>query len=264
MSKIFSCLLLVICLFTGSFAVSAAVFSPAETVQLFHRDITLHNYRNAYHMMLTDEYRGAMGSYENMVRGYAATQYSQPLDIRITKQTGETAQVSYTLLAADRVDKSGLVLQTFACTAVLKLDPATGKWLLDSGTGKLVSRTRLSSHDAAITILKRYHECITRGEFQEAWNLLGPDYQKSFGSFPQFIKGFETTVSSDISEAVPVADAPWAVALKYKLTAKDKTPETNVVQVFEGMAEMEVLEDRGWKIISASNKPVERYYPPKW
>jgi len=264
MRKFFSCLLLVMCMLVNIFTASAAILTPVEVIQLYHHNITLHAFRDNYHSILTDNYRSAMGSYEDMVRGYAATQYSQPVDIRLINQEGETAQVSYTLLAADRVEESGLALQTFACTAVLKKNAATQEWLLDSGTGKLVSRTVLSSHDAAITILKRYHESITRGEFLEAWNLLGPDYQKSFGSFHQFVKGFETTISSDVTEAVPVADGPWMTALEYKLTAKDKTPETNVVQVFKGMAEMEVLEGRGWKIMSASNKLVERYYPPKW
>ena len=53
------------------------------------------------------------------------------------------------------------------------------------------------------------------------------------------------------------------MALEYTLTAKDSTKETDVVQVFEGFAQMEAVPGQGWRIMSAENKVVERYFPPK-
>ena len=54
------------------------------------------------------------------------------------------------------------------------------------------------------------------------------------------------------------------VTFEYTLTAKDSTPETNVEQVFKGGANLEVVPGRGWVIMSAENKLVNRYFPPKW
>ena len=116
----------------------------------------------------------------------------------------------------------------------------------------------------AAETLQKYHACITRKEMKTAWNLLGADYQNTFGSFTEFCKGFDTTVSSEVTDITPVADGPNARALEYTLTAKDSTKETNVVQIFKGIAELEFFEGRGWKIMSARNKLVDTYFPPKW
>ena len=53
-------------------------------------------------------------------------------------------------------------------------------------------------------------------------------------------------------------------SVEYTLTAKDSTPETNIEQVFKGIANLEVVPGRGWVIKSAENKLQSRYFPPKW
>ena len=127
-----------------------------------------------------------------------------------------------------------------------------------------MSRTVLGSRETARAVLMDYHECITNKEMRRAWSFLGDRYKKAFGDFAAFCKGFDTTVSSVISDAVPVADGPDMVTFEYTLTAKDSTPETNIVQVFKGGANLEVVPGRGWVIMSAENKLVKRYFPPKW
>ncbi|MBQ8920027.1 MAG: hypothetical protein IJ056_07970 [Acidaminococcaceae bacterium] len=130
--------------------------------------------------------------------------------------------------------------------------------------GETLRPDTLPAGMTAAETLQKYHACITHKEMKKAWNLLGADYQKSFGSFTEFCKGFETTVSSEVTDITPVADGPNMTALEYKLTAKDSTKETNVVQVFKGSAELEFFEGRGWKIMSARNELVDTYFPPKW
>ena len=71
-------------------------------------------------------------------------------------------------------------------------------------------------------------------------------------------------MSSVITDAVNVADGPDMTAVEYTLTAKDSTPETNIEQVFKGIANLEVVPGRGWVIKSAENKLQSRYFPPKW
>jgi hypothetical protein len=67
-----------------------------------------------------------------------------------------------------------------------------------------------------------------------------------------------------ISDTVNVADGPDMLTIQYTLTAKDATPESNVVQIFKGTANLEVVPGRGWIIFSAENKLESRYFPPKW
>ena len=235
--------------------------TPAETLQYFHHKITDGEPGLAWDI-LTEDYKNAFRSYENFRDGYRTTLSSRPSNIRQLQRDANTMEVFYLLNAEDRENDQQILVQTFECSAIMKR--IDGCWRIDSGTGKLLSRTVLGSRETARAILMDYHECITNKEMRRAWSFLGDRYKKAFGDFAAFCKGFDTTVSSVISDAVPVADGPDMVTFEYTLTAKDSTPETNIEQVFKGGANLEVVPGRGWVIMSAENKLVNRYFPPKW
>ncbi|MBR1589883.1 MAG: hypothetical protein IJ657_02255 [Acidaminococcaceae bacterium] len=274
MKKILQLALLLVCVFAGTVTAFAnpnggvprpytfpAGMTAAETLQYYHHKITDRDTGLAYDV-LTEDYKNYFGGYEKFANGYRTTLFSRPSNIHVIAEAENAVKLGYELRAQDWENESEIVVQTFACTAMMK--DVNGCWLLDSGSGKLVKREVLHFQDAAKAVLQGYHECITQKEMKAAWNLLGEDYKKSFGSFPNFCKGFETTMSSVITDATPVADGPWMTALEYTLTAKDVTPETNVVQTFKGMAELAVVQGKGIVIQSASNKLVDTYFPPKW
>lgn len=235
--------------------------SPAETLEYFHHKITDGEPGLAWDI-LTEDYKNSLRSYENFAEGYRTTISSRPSNIRQLQRDADTLELFYLLKAEDWENDRQIVVQTFECSTVLKR--VQGCWRLDSGTGKRLSREVLGSRETAKAILMDYHECITHKEMRRAWSFLGDGYKKSFGDFPAFCNGFTTTVSSVISDAVHVADGPDMTAIAYTLTAKDSTPETNVVQIFKGEANLEVVPGRGWVITSARNKLESRYFPPKW
>ena len=238
-----------------------AGMSPAETLEYFHHKITDGEPGLAWDI-LTEDYKNAFRSYENFAAGYRTTVSSRPGNIRQLQRDADTLELFYLLKAEDRENDQQILVQTFECSAILKR--VDGCWRLDSGTGKRLSRVVLGSRETAKATLMGYHECITHKEMRRAWSFLGDGYKKAFGDFAAFCKGFDTTVSSVISDAVPVADGPDMVTFEYTLTAKDSTPETNVEQVFKGGANLEVVPGRGWVIMSAENKLVNRFFPPKW
>ena len=235
--------------------------TPAETLEYFHHKITDGEPGLAWDI-LTEDYKNAFRSYESFAAGYRTTLTSRPGHIRQLQRDTDTVELFYLLKAEDRENDRQITVQTFECSTVLK--KVQGCWRLDSGTGKRVSRVVLGSRETARIVLMDYHECITHKEMRRAWSFLGDGYKKSFGSFSAFCNGFTTTVSSVISDADNVADGPDMTAIAYTLTAKDATPETNVVQVFKGEANLEVVPGRGWVITSARNKLESRYFPPKW
>lgn len=235
--------------------------TPAETLEYFHHKITDGEPGLAWDI-LTEDYKNAFRSYGNFAEGYRTTITSRPGNIRQLQRDANTLELFYLLKAEDRENDRQIVVQTFECSTVLKR--VNNCWMLDSGTGKRLSRVVLGSRETAKAILMDYHECITHKEMRRAWSFLGDGYKNSFGSFSAFCNGFTTTVSSVISDADNVADGPDMTAIAYTLTAKDATPETNVVQVFKGEANLEVVPGRGWVITSARNKLESRYFPPKW
>ena len=238
-----------------------AGMTPAETLEYFHHKITEGEPGLAWDI-LTEDFKNAYRSYESFAAGYRTTLISRPSNIRQLQRDADTVELFYLLKAEDRENDRQISVQTFECSTVLK--KIQGCWRLDSGTGKRVSRVVPGPRETARIVLMDYHECITHKELRRAWNFLGDNYKKSFGSFPAFCDGFATTVSSVISDATHVADGPDMTTIEYTLTAKDATPEANVVQVFKGAANLEVVPGRGWVIVTASNKLVERYFPPKW
>ena len=238
-----------------------AGMTPAETLEYFHHKITDGEPGLAWDI-LTEDYKNSLRSYEIFAEGYRTTITSRPSNIRQLQRDADTLELFYLLKAEDWENDRQIVVQTFECSTVLKR--VQGCWRLDSGTGKRLSREVLGSRETAKAILMGYHECITHKEMRRAWSFLGDSYKKSFGDFPAFCNGFTTTVSSVISDAAYVADGPDMTSIAYTLTAKDSTPETNVVQVFKGEANLEVTPGRGWVITSARNKLESRYFPPKW
>lgn len=235
--------------------------SPAATLEYFHHKITDGEPGLAWDI-LTEDYKNSFRSYENFVQGYKTTITSRPSNIRQLQRDPDTLEVFYLLKAEDWENDRQIVVQTFECSTIMKR--INGSWRLDSGTGKRLSREVLGSRETARAVLMDYHECITNKEMRRAWSFLGDSYKNAFGDFGTFCNGFTTTVSSVITDAVNVADGPDMTAIEYTLTAKDSTPETNIVQVFKGIANLQVVPGRGWVITSAENKLESRYFPPKW
>ena len=235
--------------------------SPAETVEYFHHKITDGEPGLAWDI-LTEDYKNAFRSYDSFAQGYRTTISSRPSRFRMLQRDPDSLEMFYLLKAEDWENDRQIVVQTFECSAILKR--VNGSWRIDSDTGKQLSRQVLGSRETARTVLMDYHECITNKEMRRAWSFLGDSYKNAFGDFGAFCNGFTTTVSSVVTDAVNVADGPDMTAVEYTLTAKDSTPETNIEQVFKGIANLEVVPGRGWVITSAENKLQSRYFPPKW
>jgi hypothetical protein len=205
MRKIFSLVLMMMCLLLGTVTVFAnpyggshtfpAGMSPVQALQYFHHKITDRDFGLAYDI-LTDSYKNYFGSYDNFAKGYATTLFSRPESIRVIAEAETAVKLAYTLRATDWEGDTDVVEQTFECTAMMK--DVDGSWMLENGTGKLVSRQVLHSRQAAVAVLKGYHDSITHKEMKAAWNLLGDNYKNSFGGFTAFCNGFTTTASSAI------------------------------------------------------------------
>ncbi len=274
MKKILHLAMLVMFVLTGTVLVSAnpnggvpkgytfpTGMSPVQTINYFHHKIVDGDYGLA-HDVLTEDYKNFFQSYDDFKKGYSTTLTSKPENFRVSEQTDHRATLTYIIKSRDKLANHHIVEQTFECTTVLK--KIDDNWLIDNGTGELLERTELNSYQSAAAVLRSYHECITNRELRAAWNMLDDTYKQSFGGFSAFCNGFTTTVSSDVSNILPVADGFNELALEYTLTAKDSTNETNVVQVFDGMAQMILTPDKGWRILSAENHLKEQFFPPKW
>ena len=104
----------------------------------------------------------------------------------------------------------------------------------------------------AATVLKTFHRCITDHELSSAFNCLSSEFQNLMG-YDDWVRGFDTTVSSSISDIKVESETADVVVLSYVLTAVDKINGRDQTAQFNGMATM-IKEGGRWRIDEIINR----------
>ena len=105
---------------------------------------------------------------------------------------------------------------------------------------------------AAVQALTSFHEWITNKNFQSAYNCFSRGMQSEI-SYDGWVPGFDTTVSSNVSEVRVVDESPNAIELNYVLTAVDNINGRESTAQFNGTATL-INEGGQWKLDFIKNK----------
>ena len=102
-----------------------------------------------------------------------------------------------------------------------------------------------------LQVLHTFHRSITNKNYRKAYNCLSKDFQDSM-SYEGWASGFETTVSSTVSNIKTESQTDTQTVLTYKLKAVDDPGGT---KYFSGTAVF-VKGSDGWKIDEITNNPM--------
>lgn len=105
---------------------------------------------------------------------------------------------------------------------------------------------------AAVQALINFHAGITNKNFRDAYSYLSRDFQSEV-SYDGWVPGFNTTVSSSVSEVRVVSERPNAIELQYVLTAVDNINGRESTAQFNGTATL-INEGGQWKLDFIKNK----------
>lgn len=93
-----------------------------------------------------------------------------------------------------------------------------------------------------------YHKAISAHNFNAAYSDLSQEMQANSGDVSSFSKGFETTLSSNVSRLHVVSVYPTSITFAYELKAEDRGPGlSRQIQRFNGTVTM-IVENGQWKI----------------
>lgn len=93
-----------------------------------------------------------------------------------------------------------------------------------------------------------YHKAISNHNFNAAYSDLSQEMQANSGDVSAFSKGFETTLSSNVSRLHVVSVYPTSITFAYELEAEDRGPGlSRQTQRFNGTVTM-IVENGQWKI----------------
>lgn len=93
-----------------------------------------------------------------------------------------------------------------------------------------------------------YHKAISNHNFNAAYSDLSQEMQANSGDVSAFSKGFETTLSSNVSHLHVVSVYPTSITFAYELEAEDRGPGlSRQTQRFNGTVTM-IVENGQWKI----------------
>ena len=106
----------------------------------------------------------------------------------------------------------------------------------------------------ATNAFRFFHDNITQRNFVASYSILSDSMKKYVGGYDNFVKGYETTISSKVIDAKETANGN-VTKVEYILEAKDRSPSGTVVQRFKGTA---VLVKNGayWLIDEISAKKI--------
>ena len=108
-----------------------------------------------------------------------------------------------------------------------------------------------SKYINAVGALYDYHEAITKKDYKKAYNLLGPEIQKTTVPPDQYGQGYSDVISSTVMETYPRSTDGSTVSVEYLFEAKDKTPSGISVKYYKGFADLQKLNGE-WKIVQES------------
>ena len=104
-------------------------------------------------------------------------------------------------------------------------------------------------------VLVDYYLAIADRRMRDAYNALSWEMQNQLGTFETFSRGYDTTLSNDVSNIKVLSENDNAVILSYQLTSKDNINGQIKTQVFLGEATLSKTDGR-W-IISNFNVKVK-------
>ena len=105
--------------------------------------------------------------------------------------------------------------------------------------------------ETPIQVLQSFHQNITGKKYRQAYKCLSQDFQNSM-SYEGWASGFQTTVSSTVSDVNIISKTDSQTVLTYTLKAVDNPGGT---QYFRGTAVL-IKENGVWKIDEVTNKPM--------
>ncbi len=101
-------------------------------------------------------------------------------------------------------------------------------------------------------ILQLFHQNITSKDYRKAYHFLSKDFQAS-APYDGWAAGFQTTVSSTVSDVKVESQTGGQTVLTYTLKAVDNPGGTNY---FRGTAVLIWTDAHGWRIDDMTNKPM--------
>ena len=100
-----------------------------------------------------------------------------------------------------------------------------------------------------------FHKAITDKRFEDAYNILSPEYQKYVKDYDNFASGYTTTLISDIVELVTLYEDDNSASYSYKLKAVDREGSGTKTQYFAGKAKL-IKMDGSWRLDSTEAKRI--------
>lgn len=116
----------------------------------------------------------------------------------------------------------------------------------------LVKPLTSDNQKQAVETLVSFHRNITQKSYRNAYNLLSYNFQYEM-NYDGWAVGFNTTVSSSVSQISVVSESPVEISLNYILTAVDNIQGHEEIAKFNGTARL-INEDGFWKIYYIKNK----------
>ena len=111
-----------------------------------------------------------------------------------------------------------------------------------------------TTEDKVKQTLKSYYQSITEKNFQAAYSILSWDMQNIMGTYENFSRGYDTTISSTAQNIIVVSNNENEFILEYDLIARDRFEKNRVkVQNFKGTATLKFMEEK-WYIDNMSVK----------
>ena len=104
----------------------------------------------------------------------------------------------------------------------------------------------------AVETLVSFHRNITQKQYRNAYNLLSYDFQYEM-NYDGWAAGFNTTVSSSVSQISVVSESHEEISLNYILTAVDNIQGREEITKFNGTVRL-INENGSWKIDYIKNK----------
>lgn len=104
----------------------------------------------------------------------------------------------------------------------------------------------------AIQVLLNFHDGITRKDLRRSYNCLSKDFQNHM-SYEGWTPGFDTTVSSEVSDIKITSESSNKIVLTYVLKAVDNIKGKQEVAYFNGTVDI-INEGGNWKIDGIKNK----------
>ena len=108
------------------------------------------------------------------------------------------------------------------------------------------------NQQAAVQSLKDFHKGITEKNFRAAYDRLSDAFQYEM-SYEGWVPGFDTTVSSTVSDVQVLSESSDSIELSYVLTAVDNINGREQIAQFNGTAVV-INEGGDWRIDYIKNK----------